>query len=148
MDKVNASGCDALSIEKMMLVERPDSAGVKWEAADGNLKVGDRVKVQLTITATRDMDYVAIIDDRAACLEPVDQLPGALYSEGICFYRENRDSSTRMFVTHMPKGTYLLTYELWANNSGRYASGIATAQSQYAPQLSAHSSGTMISVAP
>lgn len=148
MDKVNASGCDALSIEKTMLVERPDSSGVKWEPAAGNLRTGDRVKVQLTITATRDMDYVAIIDDRAACLEPVNQLPEAIYSEGICFYRENRDSSTRMFVTHMPKGTYLLTYELWVNNSGRYASGIASVQSQYAPQLSAHSSGTVISVAP
>ncbi|MDE6491493.1 MAG: hypothetical protein K2L49_10085, partial [Muribaculaceae bacterium] len=147
MDEVSASGCDALTIEKQMYVERPDSSGVKWEQTE-QFKVGDRVKVQLVINATRDMDYVAIIDDRAACLEPIEQTPGSIYSEGLRFYRENRDSSTRMFVTHMPKGTYLLSYELWVNNSGRYSSGIASAQSQYAPQLAAHSGGTMISVAP
>ena len=92
------------------------------------------------------MQYMAITDDRAACLEPVEQLPTPIYSEGLCFYRENRDAFTNIFVTNMPKGTYLLEYELWVNNAGEFSSGIATIQSQYAPELSAHSSGTIINV--
>ena len=47
--------------------------------ASGNatqLKVGDRVKVRITITADRDYDFVQLIDKRAACMEPIGQLSG------------------------------------------------------------------------
>ncbi len=142
MTDVKPSSCEAVSIEKRMY--RQVESG--WKEAS-SLKVGDRVKIQLLIHANRDMQYMAIDDDRAACLEPVEQLPKPIYAEGICFYRENRDASTNMFVTNMPKGTYLLEYELWVNNAGVFSSGIATIQSQYAPQLSAHSSGSKITVA-
>lgn len=141
MTNVKPSSCEAVSIEKRMYRQVES----RWEEAS-SLKVGDRVKIQLLIHANRDMQYMAIDDDRAACLEPVEQLPQPIYSEGICFYRENRDASTNMFVTNMPKGTYLLEYELWVNNAGVFSSGIATIQSQYAPQLSAHSSGSKIAV--
>ncbi len=89
------------------------------------------------------MEYVVIDDNRSAAFEPVDQLPGYIYSEGVAFYRENRDAVTNMFIPYMPKGTYLLTYELNVNNAGSFTSGLATIQSQYAPSLSAHSSGTV-----
>lgn len=136
---VKAQSCDALSIEKRILKQQ----GTEWiETAD--FAVGDRVKVLLTIHANRDLEYIAITDDRAACLEPVEQLPQPVWSEGVCFYRENRNSSSNMFVTRMPKGTYQLSYELWVNNAGSYTSGIATAQSQYAPQITAHSSGSIL----
>jgi len=35
---------------------------------------------------------------------------------------------------------------MWVNNSGNFASGIATAQSQYAPQITAHSAGERLIV--
>ena len=92
------------------------------------------------------MDYVAITDQRGACFQPVEQLPQPVVSEGIYFYRENRDSSTNIFVTRLPKGVYRLSYELYANNAGTFSSGIATLQSQYAPAMSAHSSGRLIKV--
>lgn len=139
---IRASSCDAVSIEKRIFRQN----GSQWQAVDSCLEVGDRVKIQLLIHANRDMQYVAITDDRAACLEPVEQLPAPVWSEGLCFYRENRDSSTNMFVTNMPAGTYLLEYELWVNNSGTFSSGIATIQSQYAPQLTAHSAGSAITI--
>ena len=143
MTDVKAAKCEAVSIEKRFYKQ----VGNQWQETS-DLKVGDRVKVQLIIHANRDMEYVAITDDRAACLEPVEQLPAPIYSDGICFYRENRDACTTMFVTRMPKGTYMLGYELWVNNSGTYASGIATLQSQYAPQITAHSSGTALHTNP
>lgn len=138
---VKPSDCEALKIEKTLYKQ----SGSEWvEATD--LRVGDRVKVILTVKASRALQYVTIIDNRSAALEPVEQLPTPIYSEGICFYRENRDSYTTMHVSNMPKGTYLLGYELWVNNSGEFTSGIATAQSQYAPQISAHSGGSMMVV--
>ena len=40
------------------------------------LKIGDKVRIRLTIIADRDYDFVQVIDKRAACLEPVSQLSG------------------------------------------------------------------------
>lgn len=131
MTDVKSASCPELSIEKSM----PDS-----------MAVGDRVTVRLTIKVHADMDYVSIIDDRPACLEPVEQLPTPIYAEGLCFYRENRDSSTRIFIDRLPKGTYILSYDMWVNNAGSYTSGIASVQSAYAPRYSAHSGGKSVNV--
>jgi len=132
MTAVKASACPEISIEKSM----PDS-----------MVVGERVTVRLTLKVAADMDYVAIVDDRSACLEPVEQLPAPIYAEGLRFYRENRDSSTRIFIDRLPKGTYVLSYDVWVNNAGAYTSGVAAVQSQYAPRYSAHSAGTIVNVA-
>ncbi len=143
MSEIKSSSCEAVSIEKRLYKQQ----GTEWVEAK-NLRVGDRVKIQLLIHADRDMQYIAIDDSRAACFEPVEQLPAPIYSQGLCFYRENRDASTNLFVTNMPRGTYMLEYEMWVNNAGIFSSGIATIQSQYAPQLSAHSAGHIITCDP
>ncbi len=107
-------------------------------------KVGDRVQVRVTVKTARDLDFVALTDDRAACFEPVDQLPVYSWKEGICSYRETRDSATNIFITRLTKGTYVMTYDVFVNNVGTYNSGIATVQCQYAPQIVSHSNGTVI----
>lgn len=145
MTEIKAASCDDVSIDKHLFVKSVDGDKTVWTDAD-TIKTGDVVQVNLTIITKRDMDYVAIIDERGACFEPVEQLPQPLYAEGICFYRENRDAATNIFVTHLPKGTYRLSYELFVNNQGVYSAGIASIQSQYAPALSAHSAGSTINV--
>lgn len=145
MSEIKAASCDDVSIEKKLFVKSADGNQTVWLDAD-TVKVGDVVQVNLTIITKRDMDYVAIIDDRGACFEPVEQLPQPLYAEGICFYRENRDEATNIFVTHLPKGIYRLSHELYVNNAGQYSAGVASIQSQYAPALSAHSVGAIINV--
>lgn len=145
MENIASTSCADLSIEKKLFRRVDTPQGAVWEETD-TFNTGDIVQVNLVITAGRNMDYVAIIDQRAACFEPSEQLPRPLWAEGICFYRENRDSSTDIFVDRLPKGTYRLSYTLTVNNAGRFASGIASAQSQYAPELSAHSSGTKLTV--
>ncbi|MDE7376747.1 MAG: hypothetical protein K2N16_07845, partial [Muribaculaceae bacterium] len=137
MADVKASACDDLSIEKTMMVRR----GTEWAYVDGPLQVGDRVKVQLTIHARRNLDYVEIIDERPAAFEPADQLPGWLWSQGTGFYRENRDAYTALHIISLAPCTYQLTYEMNVNTAGTYSSGVATIQSQYAPELSAPSAG-------
>lgn len=137
MTSVKSHSCPELSIEKQLAV-----GGVYTD----RLSVGDKVTVTLTLNVDRDMDYVTIVDDRPACFEPAEQMPTPIFAEGICFYRENRDTSTRLFIDHLPKGTYILTYDMWVNNAGTFASGVATVQSQYAPQFTAHTSGTKLKV--
>lgn len=144
-DSIKAKGCDDLSVEKSLSVRRSAPEGFIWENIT-ELNVGDRVKVTLVITASRDLQYVTVVDNRAAAFEPVDQLPGYEFSDGTAFYRENRDSSTNLFIEWLPKGTYMLSYELNVNNAGVYTSGLATAQSQYSPAISAHSSGTVYEI--
>ncbi len=148
MTEIESASCPELSIEKTLttgIVNADGSSNIEF--AD-TLSVGQKVKVTLTIKVERDMDYVTIVDQRAACCEPVEQMPKPIFAEGLYFYRENRDSETRIFIDHLPKGVYLLSYEIWANNAGTYASGIATIQSQYAPAFTAHSSGRQIVVNP
>ncbi len=140
--EVKAVKCDDLSIEKTLAVRQ----GTKWITAPETLKVGDRVKVILTIKSKRNLSYVTILDERAAALQPVEQVPGWLYSEGVGFYRENRDSFTGLYVNFMAPGTYQLTYEMNVNTAGSFTSGVASIQSQYAPELSAHSAGMVLKV--
>lgn len=141
MSDIKSVAGNDISIEKTLL-KKVDN---KWVIAS-DYNVGDVIRIQLTIKAKRDIDYVTITDERAACLEPTEQLPRPIFYEGIFFYRENRNDATNIFVTNLPKGTYLLSYDMYVNNEGEFASGIATIQSQYAPQITAHSAGNTIKV--
>lgn len=141
MREVPAESSGTISIRK----EFYKKSGNGWIAAD-TIMTGDRIKVELIIQTNQMADYVVINDSRAACFEPVQQTPGYILAEGLPFYRENNDAATNIFIDRLPAGTYRLSYEVWANNAGRFASGIATIQSQYAPEITAHSAGTEITV--
>ena len=143
MDSIMAVGCTDLSITKQLAVMRDGL----WIASD-RFNRGDRVRVTLTVRADADMDYLVISDARAATFEPVDQLPTPVWSENLCFYRENRDSATNLFISRLPRGVYVLAYELFATQEGTFASGVAQAQSQYRPAIAAHSGGAVVEVAP
>ena len=58
----------------------------------------------------------------------------------------NLDASTRLFISYLPQGTYHISYDMTAAVAGEFISGIATLQSQYAPELTAHSAGNIIMV--
>ncbi len=143
MTEVKASGCPQLSISKRTLVQRDG----QWVETD-DLRLGEQARVQLIIRAEESLDYVTINDERAAALEPVDQLPGYVYDGTLGFYRENSDSRTRLFIGRLPKGTYHVSYDMTVAAEGVFSSGIATAQSQYAPEIVAHSGGTRLTVRP
>ena len=141
MESVKARPGKDLAIEKRVLVERDG----QWVETN-DFALGERVRVQLTIVAKRNLEYVSIDDERPACFEPVDQLPGYVRNGGLSFYRENLDASTRLFISYMPQGTYHVTYDMTAALAGSFISGIATLQSQYAPELTAHSGAARIAV--
>ena len=117
----------------------------RWVETD-TFALGEAVVVRLTVKAARDLEYVTVVDGSAACLSPVIQTPHYYGSNGVQFYVECRDSENRLFATRLPKGTYQISYDMTASVSGTFSGGIATVQSQYAPELSAHSGGAVVRV--
>ena len=100
----------------------------------------------LTIVCDRNLDYVAVTDPRAACLEPADQLSGYTSSDGVWYYREVRNAQTNLFIPYLSKGTHVINYECYVDRDGEYTLGVAQAQSQYAPVITAHSAGESLKV--
>ena len=110
------------------------------------LKVGDRITVRLTVKADRDMDFVQIKDDRAACMEPLQAVSGFRWSNGLGYYQATKDASTQFFIDQMRKGTYVIEYQVYVNRTGEYQTGIATVQSAYAPEFGGHTGGYRVMV--
>lgn len=142
MQDVKQASIEELSICKDFVVldaaEHPTSSKA--------VHVGDKVRVSLIITCDQAMDYVMVTDERASCFEPVDKTSGYRYQEGIGHYRETRDSATNLFFNHLNKGTHVITYDVFATAPGTFSSGIATIQSQQAPEMTAHSAGQQLTV--
>ena len=110
------------------------------------LKVGDKITVRLTVKADRDMDFVQIKDDRAACMEPLQAVSGFRWSNGLGYYQAAKDASTQFFIDQMRKGTYVIEYQVYVNRTGEYQTGIATVQSAYAPEFGGHTGGYRVMV--
>ena len=107
-----------------------------------HLKIGDRVKVRLTIIAERDYDFVQLIDKRAACMEPVGQLSG--YHWG--YYCSPRDNSTNYYFDRLAKGKHVIETEYYIDRTGTYQTGTCTVQCAYAPEYTARTAAQTIHV--
>ena len=134
MDKIGSQG-NALNIHKEVYKDG------KSLDNSSQLKVGDKLTVRLTVKADRDMDFIEVKDERAACMEPVDVLSGYRWKDGIGYYLRTKDSFTSFYVDKMRKGTYVLQYDVYVNLSGTYQSGAATVCSVYAPEFNGHEGG-------
>ena len=96
-------------------------------------KVGDKIKVIITITADRDYDFVKIVDKRAACLEPVNQLSG--YQWGMECYVSPKDNTTNFYFDRLSKGKHFVEMEYYIDRKGDYQSGSCTAECTYSPEF-------------
>ncbi|MBR4275726.1 MAG: hypothetical protein IKQ32_02015 [Prevotella sp.] len=101
----------------------------------GIMKVGEKVKVKLTIEADRDYDFVTVTDNRAACLEPVNQLSGFRGGYRWGYYAEMRDSKSIYHFDQMSKGRHVVETEYYVNRTGEYQTGNATVVCEYAPEF-------------
>lgn len=104
--------------------------------------VGDKVKVRLTIEAERDFDYVQVMDKRAACMEPIQQLSG--YHWG--YYIAPKDNSTNYYFSRMSKGKHVIENEYYIDRVGNYETGTCTVQCAYSPEYSARDKSVTIRV--
>ena len=96
-------------------------------------KVGDRVKVTITLNADRDYDFVKVVDKRAACLEPVGQISG--YQWGIGCYVSPRDNTTNFYFERLSKGKHVIEMEYYVDREGDYRSGSCTVECTYSPEF-------------
>ena len=117
---------------------------VKREVITPNkdVKVGDKIKVRITITADRDYDFVQVSDHRAACMEPVRQLSG--YTQG--YYYSAKDETTYYYYDMMAKGTHVLETEYYIDRGGDYTTGTCTARCMYSPEYAGRAKGLKLQV--
>jgi hypothetical protein len=111
------------------------SSGLKVKreilSAEANLKVGDRIKVRITVEADRDYDFVQIVDKRAACMEPVNQLSG--YHWG--YYIAPKDCATNYYFDRLAKGKHVIETEYYIDRAGTYETGTCTASCAYSSEF-------------
>lgn len=142
MENMREAKTDDLSVTKRMMRYNKDGKLEKFTI----LNVGDKVQVRITLDAAKDLDYVTVSDERAACFEPTDKMSGYKYNEGTFFYNEVKDSKTNIFINSLRQGVHTVTYDVRVTNTGTFAAGVAQAQCQYAPQVVAHTGASTIIV--
>jgi len=147
LDRIEAAETP-LKLKRELLREETTTHGpLLAPIHDGDpLRVGDKLVVRLTVETDRDMEYVHLMDMRAAGTEPLDVLSGCEWRDGLCYYRTTGDVSTDYFIQYLPHGLYRLEYRLWAAQAGNYRAGISSIQCYYAPEFSAHSEGSVLNI--
>ena len=108
---------------EVMIAGKPQSA----------LCVGDRIKVRTTIETTRDLDFVQVVDRRAACMEPIKQLSG--YQNGA--YVSPKDYATNYYYYGLAKGKHVIETEYYIDRAGCYETGTCSVGCAYAPEYRA-----------
>ena len=166
LDKIT-SHQTPLKISKKIFVETNTSSGpvLKEILTSANsittgkglpvLKTGDKLKIQVIISADRNLGYVHLKDMRAAGFEPIQTttgydsgggLSGYRYQDGLGYYQAATDLAMNFFFDYLPKGTWVLEYPLMVNGAGDYSNGITTIQCMYAPEFGAHSEGVRVNI--
>ena len=140
------------AMQRMTDIETADTSGLKVRRellVNGKVidpsttfHVGDKVTVRLIIDAERDYDYVQVMDKRAACLEPINQLSG--YHWG--YYIAPKDNSTNYYFDMMPKGRHMVEAEYYIDRVGQYETGTCTVQCAYSPEYSARAKSVTFNV--
>lgn len=127
---------------------KQQSAGftVKREVicTDEQPRVGSKVKVRITIRADRDYDFVQLVDKRAACLEPTQQLSG--YNNG--YYYAPHDYNTSYYFDRMSKGTHVVETTYYIDRPGSYQMGSCTVQCAYSPSFMGRAASQTLQVKP
>ncbi len=136
-----------LNVDRELFVERNDKNGSYLvPIKETELKVGDKVVVNLTIEASQDMEFVFLKDLRAACLEPTEQMSRYNYSDGMLYYQSNSNTYMGFYFDRLPKGKHRVSYSMYVTKEGDFSNGYALIQCLYAPEFSGYSEGMRIRV--
>ena len=133
VSEVEASQSGITVKREVLLPNSTATANSSLFTLHSSLKIGDRIKVRITIETTRDLDFVQVIDHRAACMEPVRQLSG--YHQGA--YVSPKDAATHYFYYGLGKGKHEIYTEYYIDRAGCYETGTCTVGCAYAPEYRA-----------
>lgn len=101
-------------------------------------KVGDRIREEVLIDATRDYEYLVLSIPRAGATEPASKLSGYGWQGGVGYYMQIRDDRTDYFIPALPHGKYILETEFTVEREGAYSTGVPTIKCCYAEEFRAH----------
>ena len=147
LENIKSDSTKVLSITKNVYKKIKTTSGNELvELSKENLKPGDLVTIQLIIKTENDLEFVHLKDLRASCFEPVDVISEYKWKNGLGYYQSTKDIATHFFFDTIKTGTYVLEYDVRINNSGSFNDGIATIQSMYAPEFTAHSTSTKLKI--
>jgi uncharacterized protein YfaS (alpha-2-macroglobulin family) len=135
-------------------------ADVDEETPVTEVRLGDVVKVKVTLVAESDLNFLVLEDYLPAGLEPIDtslkatppDLRRRLYEEQEKSYQiskryspfghtDIRDNRVALFARFVPKGVYEYTYFAQATTPGEFNLPPATASEQYFPEVWGRSDG-------
>ncbi|MCR4827927.1 MAG: hypothetical protein K5864_00510 [Bacteroidales bacterium] len=103
----------------------------------GDISVGDRIRLRLQITVDRNLEYVEINVPRHAALEPVTTASGWRWSRGLSYYLAVTNTTQKLYVDYLNKGTYIVEFDYFVNSAGTYTAAPTTVQCLYAPEFRA-----------
>ncbi|WP_433833807.1 alpha-2-macroglobulin family protein [Flavobacterium anhuiense] len=148
LDKIKNNSGSVLSVSKELYLKKSTVKGETLEriTSKNPLKTGDLVTIRLIINSKEDTEYIHLKDMRASCFEPVNVLSQYQYKDRLGYYMSTKDAATHFFFDKINKGTYVLEYDIRANNSGEFSNGITTIQSMYAPEFASHTKGIRVKV--
>lgn len=121
------------------------------------VKLGQIVKVSLSVVAERDATRVAVVDHLPAGLEPVlerfrkkDEDTAPAWSHGDesrWVYRQMHDDRVEVFADELPAGrTFVHSYLARATTPGRFAAAPATVEAMYEPARQGHTGAAKLHV--
>lgn len=141
---------------------RPD---IDEETPVTEVRLGDVVKVKVTLVAESDLNFLVLEDYLPAGLEPIDtslkttppEFRRRLYEEQEKSYQiskryspfghtDVRDNRVALFARFVPKGVYEYTYFAQATTPGEFNLPPATAYEQYFPEVWGRSDGGVFAV--
>ncbi|HRE48387.1 MAG TPA: Ig-like domain-containing protein [Aggregatilineales bacterium] len=128
-------------------------------------KVGDTIRVTLTIILPSDQHYIVINDPIPAGTEAINpNLATSTVGEppnlrldnpfrdgwGWWWFSETelRDDRTVLYATYLPKGTYKYTYTVRAGMAGTFKVIPTTGEAFYTPEVYGRSSGSLFTIKP
>ena len=136
-----------LNVEREIYLEKVNEDGTYLVPIENeDIKVGDKIVVNLNIESSQDMEFVFLKDMRAACLEPVEQMSRYRYQDGMLYYQSNSDTFMGFYFDRLPKGRHQLSYSMFVTKEGDFSNGYALIQCMYAPEFSSYSDGERIKV--
>lgn len=121
------------------------------------VKSGQRIRVEVTLDAKNNYEYLVSEDYKPAGLEAVELKSGSAFAvkldykgkesgEQIYVYQELRDQKAVFFIDKLNQGKYKLVYELRAEVPGTFHAMPNQTHAMYVPEIRANSAEAIVMV--
>jgi len=159
---------EVTALSRGIIVSRQYSlAEDEGETAISEARMGDTIRVKLTIIAPQDLHYVVVEDPIPAGTEGLDQslkitsvvgqTPELIRTDrkapwdgyGWWWFSQSKlhDEKAVLFATYLPKGTYEYSYLIRASLPGEYRVIPTNAYEMYLPEVFGRSDGGLFKIA-